>query len=68
MGKEAVVTESAALIVSERVLLAVLCVGLALSVTVTLRVDVPAVVGVPEMTPVAALRLNPAGRPVIGHA
>jgi hypothetical protein len=31
------------------------------SVTVTRKVYVPAVVGVPEITPVAALKLNPGG-------
>jgi hypothetical protein len=32
------------------------------SVTVTMKVYVPAVVGVPEITPVAGLRLSPVGR------
>ena len=32
------------------------CMGLLLSVTVTAKVELPALVGVPERTPVAALR------------
>ena len=35
-----------------------------LSVTVTVTFDVPDVLGVPEMTPVDAAMLSPAGRPV----
>jgi hypothetical protein len=33
------------------------------SVVVTVTVEVPAVVGVPEISPVAELRDSPAGRP-----
>ncbi len=36
----------------------------AASTTVTVTVEVPAVVGVPEMTPVPALIVRPAGSPV----
>jgi hypothetical protein len=43
--------------------LAVAWVGLALSVTVAVTDEVPAVVGVPEMTPVDALIDRPAGSP-----
>jgi hypothetical protein len=43
------------------------CAGDALSVTVTVKVDVPVVVGVPEITP-AFVIVNPAGRlPVTDH-
>ena len=38
------------------------CVGLPLSLTVTVKLDVPVAVGVPEITPVAAARVTPAGR------
>jgi hypothetical protein len=36
--------------------------GLPLSLTVTVKFAVPIVVGVPEMTPVEAARVNPDGR------
>jgi hypothetical protein len=32
------------------------------SVTVTVKLEVPAVVGVPEMTPVAGAKVRPVGR------
>ena len=38
------------------------CAGLSASVTVAVKVDVPLVVGVPEIMPVLAARLSPAGR------
>jgi hypothetical protein len=38
------------------------CAGLPLSVTVAVKLDVPVAVGVPEITPVVAARVNPAGR------
>lgn len=38
------------------------CTGLPLSLTATVKLEVPSVVGVPEITPVPAARLNPAGR------
>ena len=59
-GRDDVVTESAELMTIDR--LAELAVSLLESVTLnTSPEDVPAVVGVPEMTP-AELRLRPAGR------
>jgi hypothetical protein len=39
----------------------VLAVGVAESATRTLKLEVPAVVGVPLITPVLAFRFNPAG-------
>jgi hypothetical protein len=45
---------------------AVLAVGVSESVTVTVKGVVPAVVGVPEIAPVAPLRVSPAGKlPVV---
>lgn len=38
------------------------CVGLPASVTVTVKLAVPLAVGVPEITPVAGARVNPAGK------
>jgi hypothetical protein len=38
------------------------CAGLPLSVTVTVKVDIPDELGVPEITPVVAARVNPDGR------
>ena len=38
------------------------CAGLPPSVTVTVKGVVPVVVGVPEITPVAGARVNPAGK------
>jgi hypothetical protein len=43
------------------------CCGLPESLTVTLAVLVPAVVGVPLIAPLVALIDNPAGRPVADH-
>ena len=47
----------------------VVCSGLLLSLTVTVKLDVPLTVGVPEITPVVAACVSPAGRPpeVIDH-
>jgi hypothetical protein len=53
--------KAAALIVILSCLLAVWCVGVVESVAVTVKVEVPAAVGVPEIAPVDALRFNPAG-------
>src|SRR4051794_27865847 len=39
----------------------------AASVTVTVEVDEPAAVGVPDTTPVVASMVRPAGRPVAAH-
>ena len=50
-------------IVMERLALAVCC-GLLASVTVMLAELVPAVVGVPLITPVLLFIVNPAGKPV----
>jgi hypothetical protein len=47
-----------------RFLLAVAWVGFVESVTVSATVFVPAVVGVPLITPVEAFRVSPAGRPL----
>ena len=38
------------------------CTGLLLSVTLTVKVDDPLAVGVPEITPVPATSVNPAGK------
>jgi hypothetical protein len=45
------------------------CAGLSASVTVAVKLDVPLVVGVPEITPLLGARLSPAGRlpEVIDH-
>ena len=37
--------------------------GLLLSVTVTVKLELPVEFGVPEITPVVAASVNPAGRP-----
>jgi hypothetical protein len=64
-GRELVVTESGVTIAIERLAVAVR-VGLLESVAFTVKLEVPAVVGVPEMTPVPAARLKPAGNvPVV---
>jgi hypothetical protein len=50
----------------ERAFVAVLAVGVVASVTVTVKFEVAAVVGVPEITPVAGMSVNPAGKvPVV---
>jgi hypothetical protein len=56
-----VVTERIALIVMLRLPVAVWGVGAAESVTVTVKVEVPGVVGTPVITP-AELRVSPPGR------
>jgi hypothetical protein len=38
-------------------------VGLLLSTTVVVKVEVPVLVGVPEIVPVEGVRVSPAGRP-----
>jgi hypothetical protein len=48
-------------IVIERAFVA-FCAGLSESVTLTVKEKVPGVVGVPEITPVEALRASPGGR------
>ncbi len=57
-GKVVVVITGAALIVISK---ALLLVAPAKSVTRAVKLEVPAVVGVPEISPVAALSVNPAG-------
>jgi len=52
-----------ALIVITKVALAVLQ-GVAPLLAVMVTLDVPAVVGVPEITPVLVLTVSPAGRPI----
>jgi hypothetical protein len=65
-GREVVVTVTAGFTVMLRLALAVLAVGVSESVTVTVKFVVPAVVGVPEIAPVAELRIRPAGKlPVV---
>jgi hypothetical protein len=39
------------------------CAGLPLSVTIAVKLVVPVAVGVPESSPVAGVRVSPAGRP-----
>jgi len=49
-----------------RLAVAVFAVGVSESVTVTVKFAVPEAVGVPEITPVAPLRVRPAGKlPVV---
>ena len=63
-----VTLNGATVIVMLRLALAVLPVGVSPSVTVTVKLSVPTnvPVGVPEMTPVVALKLKPAGKlPVV---
>ena len=45
------------------------CTGLPLSLTVAVKFEVPPAVGVPEITPLLAARVNPAGKlpEVIDH-
>ena len=67
-GREFVVTDKAGLTTMLRFAGAVFAVGVSESVTVTVKFVVPtaAVVGVPEIAPVAALRVRPAGKlPVV---
>ena len=66
-GSAAVVIPSVTVIVNDSVLLAVRCVGLLESVTVSVTLFVPAAVGVPLMTPVDVLILTPGGSPVADH-
>jgi hypothetical protein len=59
-GREVVVTESGADIVIDRLAEAVLA-GLLESVTCTVKLAVPAAVGLPVMAPLEVLRLSPPG-------
>ncbi len=63
-GNDVVVMDGGAMIVIERLAVAVRCVGLVESVTVTTAVLVPAIVGVPLIAPLEALMVKPAGNPV----
>ena len=65
MGNEAVVIVRgvlAAATVMLRAFVAVCAVGVVESVTCTVKLNVPDVVGVPEMAPVEDVKLKPAGR------
>ena len=65
MGNEAVVivrSVLAAATVMLRAFVAVCAVGVVESVTCTVKLNVPDVVGVPEMAPVEDVKLRPAGR------
>ena len=61
-ASEFVVTVKAGFTTMLRLAVAVSAVGVSESVTVTVKFVVPEAVGVPEMTPVAALRVRPAGK------
>jgi hypothetical protein len=61
-GREFVVTDKAGFTTMLRFAVAVLAVGVSESVTVTVKFAVPEAVGVPEMAPVAPLRVRPAGK------
>ena len=65
MDRDAVVTltgVTAAVTVMLRAFVAVCAVGVVESVTFTVKLLVPAAVGVPEIAPVDAFRVKPAGR------
>ena len=65
-GKVVVVTDKAGFTTMLKFAVAVLAVGVSESVTVTVKFVVPEAVGVPEIAPVAVLRVRPAGRlPVV---
>jgi hypothetical protein len=65
-ASDEVVTESCGAIVMPRFFVAVCAVGVSESVTVTVKFDVPAVVGVPEIAPVELFSESPLGRlPVV---
>ena len=63
MGIVAVLIESALPIASDRVAVAVWCVGFVLSVACTVTEKAPAAVGVPLMTPFAASERPPGRAP-----
>jgi hypothetical protein len=66
LGREAVVMPPLGAITIERAAVAVRAVGVVESVTVTVKSEVAAAVGVPVMAPVEASRLSPAGKvPVV---
>ena len=65
-GNAVVVTDKAGFTTMLRLAVAVLAVGVSESVTVTVKLTVPEAVGVPEIAPVAPLRVRPAGKlPVV---
>ena len=65
-GNVVVVTDRAGFTTMLRFAVAVFAVGVSESVTVTVKFAVPEAVGVPEMAPVEALRVRPAGKlPVV---
>ena len=60
-GRDVVVTKGGCAVVATKILSAWVAVLLAASFTCTVKEAVPAVVGVPEITPVDAAKLSPAG-------
>ena len=65
-GSVVVVTDKAGFTTMVKFAVAVFAVGVSESVTVTVKLAVPDAVGVPEIAPVAALRIRPAGKlPVV---
>ena len=65
-GRVVVVTDKAGFTTMLKFAVAVLAVGVSESVTVTVKFVVPEAVGMPEITPVAPLRVRPAGKlPVV---
>jgi len=60
--EEVIVRASAAAATVMEVAADWVCTGLLLSVTLTVKLEVPLPVGVPEMTPVDEDKLRPAGR------
>ena len=61
-----VVTDKAGFTTRLKLAVAVLAVGVSESVTVTVKFAVPGAVGVPEIAPVEAFRVRPAGKlPVV---
>ena len=65
-GNEVVVTDTAGLTTILRFAVAVFAVGVSESVTVTVKFTVPDALGVPEIAPVAAFNVKPAGKlPVV---
>ena len=65
-AKVVVVTDKAGFTTMLKFAVAVFAVGVSESVTVTVKFEVPEAVGVPEITPVDALRSRPEGKlPVV---
>lgn len=61
-GREAVETASAAFTVMLRFAVAVCAVGVLESVTLAVKLEVPAAVGLPEIKPVLLFSISPLGR------